>query len=353
MPTDANLLGMQSRPNLDKRKALILRAVVREYVRTGQPVGSKTLAQRYRLKVSAATIRNDMAVLEELGYLDQPYTSAGRIPTDLGYRWFVDNWPGPQWPGLPQSAQAAIDGMMKSDFTGIEDVLDSSSHMLSALTESAAVAVAPPAKKNLLRRFELLKRDAKRATLLLVADNGVVKQSIVEFAKEKTEAQLAELTQRLDNKLKGVAFEDLPTKAVEGKEVSDDHKRIGAALRQVVSEKSGDKIFRGGTANILSPDKFSDLATAHGIVDALEHPPILSSLIETARSSGTVLVFIGNEVPIEQMRACAVVFAPYDAGSDRTGSIGVIGPTRMDYPHTISAVEAVARSLSQLFDGSE
>ncbi|HVF11459.1 MAG TPA: heat-inducible transcriptional repressor HrcA [Actinomycetota bacterium] len=349
----ANLLGMQTRSPLDKRKASILRAVVREYVRTGQPVGSKTLAQRYRLKVSAATIRNDMAVLEELGSLSQPYTSAGRIPSDMGYRWFVDNWPGTHWPGLPDRAQAAIDGMMRSDFAGIEEVLDSSSHMLSDLTEATAVAVAPPAKTNRLRRIELLRRDPKRATLLLIADNGVVEQTVIEFPTERSEVQLADITKRLDKKLQGVAFEDLPTKVLEGKAVDDDSKRVAVTIQQMVAEKTENKIFRGGTANILSPDKFADLATAHSIVDALEQPPILSSLIDTTRASGTVLVFIGQEVPIEQMRACAVIFAPYDAGGERTGSIGVIGPTRMDYPHTISAVEAVARSLSQLFDGTD
>lgn len=342
----------QKYAQLDKRKATILRAIVREYVRSGQPVGSKTLVQRYRLKVSPATIRNDMAVLEELGFIKQPHTSAGRIPSDLGYRWFVDNWPGATWPELPEGVVRNISSVFDpEEYRGLDETLEGTSQMLSDLTHATAVAVGPPRKKNRLRRLELIRRDDRKATVLLVADTGEVEQAVVEFNEDWTEDQLFELSRGLDAELHGVAFQELPEKLRSGERVSDARKRIADQVQQAMDARLGDRVFRGGTSNILSPDKFSDLAVAQGVVEALEQPPLLGALVEAARQSDAVLVFIGEEVPIEQMRACAVVFAPYELSADRVGSIGVIGPTRMDYPHTISAVEVVARSLSGLLEG--
>lgn len=335
---------------LDRRKASVLRAIVREYVKTGQPVASKTLADRYRLQVSAATIRNDMGILEELGYIIQPHTSAGRIPTDLGYRWFVDNWPGSAWPDITEAERKAIDFVLDAEFRGLEYMLDSTSHVLSKLTESAGIALAPPSRRNLLRRIELLSRDARRATMLLIARSGEVEQGVVEFPTDKTEDDLADIARDLNAKLDGIEFNKLGPTILESPTVNSDEQAIAGEINDLMVARASQRIFRGGTANILSKRSFSDIETVHEIVDALEHPLVLSGLMTAASGSATLLVFIGQEVPVEQMRACTVIFAPYDAGSDRQGSIGVIGPTRMDYPHTIAAVEAVARRLSALLE---
>lgn len=337
---------------LDRRKAAVLRATVREYVRTGQPVASKTLAQRYGVQASAATIRNDMSVLEELGYIVQPHTSAGRIPTDRGYRWFVDNWPGPAWPEIPVEDRRAIDTILDREYKGLEMTLNSTSHVLSELTEAAAVAFAPPLGRNMLRRIELIARDSRRATVLLIASNGEVEQGVVEFAEERAEEQLRGIAERLNRRLNGVEFEDLGSRIRTNAAEDEDSLRIAEEIDSIMAVRAGQRIFRGGTANILSREHFSDIETVQEIVDALEHPMVLSGLMTAVKESTTVLVFIGQEVPIEQMRACAVIFAPYGAGDDRNGSVGVIGPTRMDYPHTIAAVEAVARRLSLLLESA-
>lgn len=336
--------------HLDQRKGIVLRAIVREYVRTGQPVGSRALAERYRLSVSTATIRNDMAALEELGCIVQPHTSAGRIPTDDGYRWFVDNWPGPAWPVLPRREQQAIAGALQSEFSGLEEVLDATSQVLSEVTEAVAVVASPPSRQNRLRRLELLRRDPNRATLLLIADTGVVEQGLVEFAGDRTDEDLAELGRALSRELDGEAFEDLARLIRRLEPAPEDRVLVADEIDRVLASQGRERIFRGGTANILSPDKFQDLATAHVVVDVLERPPALAGLFDAARRAGSVLVYIGHENPIREMQACAVVFAPYALGGDRRGTLGVIGPTRMDYPHTISAVELVARSLSGLLD---
>lgn len=323
-----------------------MRAIVRDYVRHGQPVGSKSLAVRHRLKVSAATIRNDMAVLEELGYLTQPHTSAGRIPTDLGYRWFIDNWPGPNWPALAPRQQETIDELVRTEHRGLDEALDSTSHVLSDLTEATAVVVAPPSQKNLLRRLELLTRDDGRVTLLLIADSGVVEQGILEVPEK--EGDLDAAARRLSAELDGVAFEDLAAALRKSPKPSKLRSKIAEEVDRIFGDRAWERVFRGGTANILSKEKFPDISIAHEVVDALEHPQTLSGLIEVARHAGDIVVFIGSEVPVEQMRSCAVVVRRFEAGSDRVGTLGVVGPTRMDYPHTIAAVEAVARSLTHL-----
>jgi heat-inducible transcriptional repressor len=377
---------------LDSRKAAILRAIVHEYVRTGQPVGSRVLADRYALGVSPATIRNDMSLLEELGYIHQPHTSAGRVPTDHGYRWFVDNWPGPTWPVLPPRERAAVEAMWRSKFRELEELLDSTSQILSDVTEATAVVSAPTSQRDGLRRLELLARDDRRATLLLIADTGNVEHAVVELSGARTEDELSELARSLTQRLAGTAFEDLPIAirtpvppdpaaaggtrppvpassvsrtssssaspgspgvgqaSQQAKADEEDLSRIAAEIDRMLAQRARERIFRGGTAKILAPDKFADLSIAHQVVEALEYPPNLSSLFAAVRQAGEILVFIGREVPVEQMQSCAVIFATYDAGGDRRGTLGVVGPTRMDYPHTISAVEAVARSLSRMFD---
>lgn len=341
---------MGTATNLGGRKAAILRAIVRDYVRTGNPVGSTRLVERYRLKVSPATIRNDMGSLEDEGYIAQPYTSAGRIPTDRGYRWFVDNWPGPEWPDLPPSAAEAIEKVFQNDFREVDEALRAISGLLSSVTQSAAVAVAPPSgRRHRLRRIELFRRDARRATVLLVADSGEVEKGVVEFGDERSEEDLSRMAEDLNRRLNGLVFEDLPGMVSSG-EPDHDLQVLGEEIARIVAARAVERVFAGGAANILSPEKFSDIGVAHQIVQALEQPPLLSDLLIAAKSAGAVLVFIGQEVPIEQMRACGVVLAPYLADSGEKGTVGVIGPTRMDYPRTISTVRAVASALSRVFE---
>lgn len=337
---------------LDKRKVSILRAIVREYVRSGQPVGSRALAGRAGIEVSSATIRNDMAVLEELGYIWQPYTSAGRIPTDEGYRWFIDNWPANAWPNLPAREQQSIDGMFNSEFRGLEEALEETTQILSDVTRATAVVVAPPSRKDRLRRMELLRREERRATLLLIADTGEVEQGIVEFGQAKAEDSLSRLAAALSKELEGVAFEDIPGRLRGSSPPDAERSVIADAVDLMISRRGPERVFRGGTANILSPDKFPDMNTAQDVVEALEEPLTLTKLVEAARKARSMLIFIGNEVPVEKMRACAIVFAPYEVRSDLLGTLGVVGPTRMDYPHTISAVESVARSLTEWLGSS-
>jgi heat-inducible transcriptional repressor len=343
---------------LDSRKAAILRAIVREYVRAGQPVGSKALSESIGLAVSAATVRNDMALLEDLGYIHRPHASAGGVPTDLGYRWFIDNWPGPSWPELPPGQSETIRRAFERGFHALEEALDATSQVLSEVTEAVAVVAAPPARENRLRRLELLARSDVRVGLVLIADTGVVEQGLVDYAQPLVEPELTELSLRLNAELAGEGFESIPARLRALPDPDGTRELIAAEVERMVAGGSWERIFRGGTANILSREKFADLEIAHGVVGAIERPMVLAALLGEARGphdpagqGGTFVVLIGQENPIQQMRACATVLASYGAGaSQRGGTLAVIGPTRMDYPHTISAVNLVVRTLTGLLD---
>ncbi len=339
---------------LDSRKGAILRAIVREYVRGGQPVGSKALSESYGLAVSAATVRNDMALLEDLGYIQRPHSSAGGVPTDMGYRWFIDNWPGPAWPELPPGQQRTIRGAFERGFYALEEALDATSQVLSEVTEAIAVVAAPPSRENRLRRLELLARADGRIGLLLIADTGLVEQGLVDLPQPKTEGQITELGTALNVELHGAAFEDLPARLAAGSNQNSDpdgsRRIIAEEIQRILGAGAWERIYRGGTANILTREKFADLETAHGVVGVLEQPMVLAALLGEARGAGTLLVMIGQENPIRQMQACATVLASYGVGAQGRGTLAVIGPTRMDYPLTISAVNLVARSLSGLLD---
>jgi heat-inducible transcriptional repressor len=338
---------------LDSRKGAILRAIVREYVRVGQPVGSKALSEKLGLAVSAATVRNDMALLEDLGYIHRPHASAGGIPTDKGYRWFIDNWPGSAWPELPLGQQRTISGAFERGFHALEEALDATSQVLSEVTEAVAVVAAPPSRENRLRRLELLARADGRVGLLLIADTGLVEQGLVDLPEPKTEQELIDLGNTLNAELAGAVFEELAFKlATPAPAAQFDAARahIAVEIQRIVTGSTWERIYRGGTANILTREKFSDLETAGGIVGVLEQPMVLAALLGQAKGEGTMIVLIGQEHSIQQMQACATVLASYGLGDQRRGTLAVIGPTRMDYPLTISAVNLVARSLSGLLD---
>lgn len=322
-------------------------------------MGSKALTESAGLAVSAATVRNDMALLEDLGYIHRPHSSAGGVPTDKGYRWFIDNWPSPAWPELPPGQERAIREAFEGGFRALEEALDTTSQVLSEVTEAVAVVAAPPARQNRLRRLELLCRSDGRLGVLLIADTGLVEQGIVEFPRPadrpETEAWDREgdaqaLGGILNAELSGAAFEDLPARIRTGADRDGHRGRIAAEIERMVVGSTWERIYRGGTANILSREKFLDLETAHGVVGALERPMVLAALLKEGQGARAVLVLIGQENPIEQMQGCATVLGSYGAGSALGGTLAVIGPTRMDYPHTISAVNLVVRSLSGLLD---
>jgi heat-inducible transcriptional repressor len=331
---------------LSDRKAAILRALVRLYIRTGEPVGSEALAAASNLGVSPATIRNELASLEELGLLTHPHTSAGRAPTDLAYRFYVDLLPAR--PKLRDSERRAIVLFFDEALADLDEILRGTTHLLSRLTRYASLALAPATREAAIIRAELLSLGTS-TMLLLVFDTGQVEKRLLEIPEEVGEDLVGRLSQALAQALQGKTLERARREVADrlSRLAGDERSvlaRVGDALGSIEESSHAAHVFLGGVANIASEEAFHRRETLTQIYEALERESaILRLLREAAVAPGSVM--IGRENPLPEMWETSMVTAPYEAAGG-VGTIGVVGPTRMDYAAAISAVRAVADRLS-------
>ena len=342
---------MTAQPVLDDRKALVLRAVVSHYVRTGEPVASKTLVDSYRLRVSPATVRNEMMALEEAGYLYQPHTSAGRIPTDAGYRYFVDAWA--EDVRLPAAEARRIRMFFGEPRWELEDSLRHTASLLSSLTHHAAVVFAPALDRSTVRHVELVKLATGRAMVVIVTDTGRVENHMLPLSEDMSDRAVDALAERLNKLTVGSPLEKAGATIEAGIDDLDQESRevaaaIARSLQAEHEQREGERVFLEGASNIVDEHKFTDIETVRQVIGALEHRRLVFEVLADALSSNSVSVRIGSENPAAEMQFCSVVTAPYGTGSDALGSIGVVGPTRMDYRRTIAAVYEVSAHLGRM-----
>lgn len=339
----------------DERKLQVLQAIVQDYVSTSEPVGSKALLDRHQLGVSAATVRNDMAALEEEGLIAAPHTSAGRIPTDAGYRLYVDKLS--QLKPLSRAERNAIEAFLVRS-VDLDDVVSRTVRLLSSLTGQAAVVQYPSLNAATVRHIELVPRAEDRLTLVVILSTGQVEQRVIELARPLAEADadelIGDLRSGLNERTAGLrrfaasnALSDWS--AVLASEAPGANVEILDAVAAVLAEEREDRVLLGGTANLV---RSSDFALSIGpLLDALEEHVVLLRLMTRERSEhGTdgVAVRIGTENTITGLTNTSVVTTSYDTGS--LASLGVLGPTRMDYPSTMAAVRAVARYVADILD---
>ena len=340
-----------SRPPLDERKAAILRAIVSHYVGSGEPVGSKTVAERFRLGVSPATVRNEMSALEDAGYIYQPHTSAGRVPTDAGYRYFVDFSQGEM--KLPVEDARLIKRFFGEPRWELEDALRRTAALLSDLTEHAAVVFAPALDRSVVRHVELVRLSGDRAMVLLVTDSGRVENHGVLLPESLDDVQLENAAEMLNRIVAGGPLETAGHTIDQGVdrfplELRDAVRTVADALKKDLSEREAERLFLEGTSHMVDEDKFSDLETVRQVISTLEHRRLLLEVLADALGTKSVLVRIGSENQLEEMQPCAVITASYGSEGHALGSLAVVGPTRMDYRRTIPAVHEVATSLGHL-----
>jgi heat-inducible transcriptional repressor len=337
---------------IEDRKLAVLRAIVEDYVATQEPVGSKTLVERHKLGVSPATVRNDMAALEDEGLIAQPHTSAGRIPTDKGYRFFVDRLTTLK--AMSAAEKRAISGFLEGAHD-LDDVVQRSVRLLAQLTQQVAIVQYPTLAKSTIRHIELVALSTTRLLAVLIMSTGRVEQRVIEVPVELTDELIGELRIRLNTAAAGerisdaaVALGALPEKAAGT--TSSVYTVIVAALVEAMSNHSSDdRVVVGGTANLARfGDNFEH--TIKPMLEALEEHVVLLKLLGEATSSSTVTVRIGHEGPIDQLSSTSVVATGYGATNDHLAALGVVGPTRMDYPGSMAAVRAVARYLSTILD---
>ncbi|MFA5892017.1 MAG: heat-inducible transcriptional repressor HrcA [Actinomycetota bacterium] len=330
---------------LVERQAEILRAVVREYIRTGEPIGSKHLVDRSHLQVSAATVRNEMAHLEEMGYLVQPHTSAGRVPTDAGYRFLVDEIKTP--PRLAEGRRHALESEITGEAGGTDELARRAGDVLSRFTHHAAAVLSRRARPSRLRRVEIFSTASRLAMVVLIAENGRVEQRVIPIEAPLRDTDIERMADPLCADLRGVtlddAIADVATRARTGPQSERAFmESLCAALRAL--QESDEHVVVGGVANLASEQDF-ERETLHRLYEAIERQTALLELLASSLESAPVTVRIGSEVPSEDFRSCSIVVAEFGLpGADR-GSVGVIGPTRMEYGRVIATANAVARAL--------
>jgi len=325
---------------------------VEDYVSTQEPVGSKALVERHRLGVSPATVRNDMAALEDEGFITQPHTSAGRIPTDKGYRLFVDRLS--QVKPLTAAERRAITTLLEGAID-LDDVVARSVRLLAQMTRQVAIVQYPTLSRSTVRHIELVALSPTRVLLVLILSTGRVEQRVVELPRTLDEATAVDIRTRVNRAVAGSRLSEAPGKLAELTEEVDQSARgmvgvIVAALIEAMSDhRSDERVLVGGTANLA---RFGDSfeASIKPMLEALEEHVVLLKLLGEATSPSLVTVRIGHEVPYEELSSTSVVATGYGPGDEALATLGIVGPTRMDYPGTMAAVRAVARYVSKILD---
>jgi heat-inducible transcriptional repressor len=336
---------------LDDRKLAVLRAIVQDYVSTMEPVGSKSLVDRHHLDVSPATIRNDMAVLEEQGYIAQPHTSAGRIPTDKGYRLFVDRLSGVK--PLSGAERRAIETFLAGAYD-LDDVVTRTVRLLAQLTRQVAVVQYPSLTRSSIRHVELVPLAAKRLLLVLITDTGRVQQRMVELPAPIEEDAVTQLRAVLNACLDGRMLTEVASVVADLPERVQPSERPNAAavfsvVLESLVERNEEKVVVGGASN-LTPADFSQ--GLHEVLESLEEQVVLMRLLGESVDQSAVTVRIGAENPVAGLRSTSLVVAGYGSGDQEVARLGVLGPTRMDYPTAMGAVRAVARYVGQILAGT-
>jgi heat-inducible transcriptional repressor len=332
---------------LDDRKLAVLRAIVEDFVSTNEPVGSKSLVDRHNLDVSPATIRNDMAVLEEQGFIVQPHTSAGRIPTDQGYRLFVDKLSGIK--PLSAAERRAIETFLAGAFD-LDDVVTRTVRLLAQLTRHVAVVQYPSLTRSTVRHIELVALAERRLLVILITDNGRVEQRAVELPTPIDDESITQLRAVLNACLDGRKLADAATVVAElPSRVSMGERPNAAAVFSVIVEtlveRHEERVVVGGAANLTQADFSRGLQE---VLEALEEQVVLMRLLGESDGQPAVTVRIGSENDVQGLRRTSLVSSSYGAGDQVLARLGVLGPTRMDYPTAMGAVRAVARYVGQI-----
>lgn len=337
-------LGTPS-PRLDGRKAAILTAIVREYVNHAEPVSSKRVVQTTALGVSSATIRNEMAALEDAGYIAQPHTSAGRVPTDKGYRYFVDTLD--ELHPVEEPQRLAVQGFL-SQARDLEDLLRRSTRVLAQLTRYASLVLAPALDRSRLKLVELVALGPQLVMLLLIADTGRVEKRILELDDPASEVDVQRVRTIVNETAVGLRMAEVPA-AVSGlvDAAPSDLRALLSQLSEAVSHDlvrpSVERVFVGGQAALAGQPGFEG-GELHQLFELLEEQATLGQVLAESAELDRPLVRIGEEnEPVEGLRVASIVATGY--GDEAPGSLGVLGPTRMDYPSVLAAVKAVADHL--------
>ena len=340
---------------LNERKLKILKAVIQNFLETGEPVGSRTISKYTDLNLSSATIRNEMADLEELGYIVQPHTSAGRIPSDKGYRLYVDMLMQDKEQEVTEIKEQMLEKADKMD-----QLLKQAARVLANSTNYATMVSAPVSAKNRLKFIQLSQVDEEQLIAVIVLEGNIVKNQILKVDEELDSETLLKLNMLLNTTLNGMAIDQITLGLIAKlKEQAGIHSGVISdvldAVANVIQLEQDMEIYTSGATNIFRYPELSDKQSAQEIISAFEEKQQLSELVTQTLSSDSkgIQVYIGNETPVQNMKDCSVVTATYELGEGMQGTIGIIGPKRMDYERVMDTLKTLQTELDTIFHKKE
>lgn len=342
---------------LDERKITILKAIIKTYLETGEPVGSRTISKYTDLKLSSATIRNEMSDLEEMGYILQPHTSAGRIPSDKGYRFYVD-----QIMQEKEQEVTEIKELMIQRVDRVELVLKKLAQLLATNTNYAALISGPQYHRNKLKFIQLSMMDDRKLLIVTVVEGNLIKNTMVDVPSNISREELLNLNILLNSALNGLTIEEINLDVISRlKEQAGVHSSLVDTVltevaRAIRADEEDLQIYTSGATNIFKYPELSDGDRASELLKAFEQKDVLQELItdvnEASDETG-IQVYIGNETPVQTMKDCSVVTANYDLGEGIRGTIGIIGPKRMDYEKVLGTLKNLMKQLDATFKNEE
>lgn len=338
---------------LDERKQKILQAIIRNYMETGEPVGSRTISKYSDLNLSSATIRNEMSDLEEMGYIVQPHTSAGRIPSDKGYRLYVDRILEEKNHEVQELKDLMIERTDK-----MEQVLKQVVKVLAANTNYATMVSAPTYHRNKLKFIQLSKVNATQILAVIMIEGNIVRNKVIDVTEELDQETVLKLNILLNSVLNGLSIEEINLAMIQNlKEQAGIHSElVGSvidAVAEVIHSEDEVEIYTSGATNIFRYPELSDNGKASELISTFEEKQQLSDLVnQTLKNSDNkgIQVYIGQETPIQSMKDCSVVTATYELGEGLQGTIGIIGPKRMDYENVLKTLKTLTEQLDEIYN---
>ncbi|MCI9008197.1 MAG: heat-inducible transcription repressor HrcA [Lachnospiraceae bacterium] len=337
--------------DLDERKQKILHAIIQTYLETGEPVGSRTISKYSDLRLSSATIRNEMSDLEEMGYIVQPHTSAGRIPSDKGYRLYVDHLMQEKEREVTELKELMIERTDK-----MEQVLKQVVRVLASNTNYATMISAPQYHQNKLKFIQLSQVDDHQILAVIVAEGNVIRNKLIPICEELDQETILKLNILLNTMLNGKTIAEINLQMISSmKEQAGIHSNIISdvvdAVAEAIHSDEGMEIYTGGATNIFRYPELSDNKKASELIQTLEEKQMLAELVNETLSKEDkgIQVYIGSESPIQSMKDCSVVTATYELGQGLQGTIGIIGPKRMDYENVMSTLKTLMDQLDDVF----
>ena len=360
---------------LDERKVKILKAIIKNYLETGEPVGSRTISKFTDMKLSSATIRNEMADLEELGYIVQPHTSAGRIPTDKGYRLYVDDLMAQKEEEISLREQQVgdkekeLDSMkdaLSEKVDRVEELLQNVAKVLANNTNYATMITTPKVTGNKLRFVQLSQLESNKLPAVIVMEGNLIRNKVITISEDISPENLLKLNLLLNTTLTGLTLQEMHLGLISKMESqAGEHmgivKEVLDAIVETISKADDLKIYTSGATNIFKYPELSDSGKASELIYALEEKQSLSDLVvdddnsvdeQDSSSNNGIQVYIGNETPIESMKDCSVVTATYELQDGMKGTIGIIGPKRMDYEKVVETLKNMRTQLDDVFKKS-